>query len=34
MLDGNDAMGSDHEIIKWQLDMEKQDEAGGTDVIG
>ena len=34
VLDGNHATGSDHEIIEWEVDMEEQEEAGGTQVIG
>jgi hypothetical protein len=33
-LDGIHAPGYDHEIIVWELDMEKQEEAGGTHVVG
>jgi hypothetical protein len=32
--DGSHATGSDHEIIEWELEMEKQEEPGGTQVVG
>jgi len=34
MLDGSHATGSDHEIIEWEVDMEQQKKAGGTQVVG
>jgi endonuclease/exonuclease/phosphatase family metal-dependent hydrolase len=34
ILDGNDATQSDHEIIKWEVQMYMQEEGGGTQVIG
>jgi len=34
IVDGNHAMGSDYEIIEWEVDMEKQGEAGGKQVVG
>lgn len=32
-LDGNHAMGSDDWIIEWQIDMEKQEDAGCTQAV-
>jgi len=34
ILNGNHAMGSDHDIIEWEVHMEKEEEAGGTQVVG
>jgi len=34
ILDGNHAIGSDHEIIEWDADMEKLEEAGATQLMG
>jgi hypothetical protein len=34
ILDGSHTTGSDHEIIECELEMEKQEEAGGTQVVG
>jgi len=34
MLDGSHVTGSDHEIIQWEVAMEKQQEAEGTHVVG
>lgn len=34
ILYGNDATGSVHEIEEWQEDMEKQNEASDTQVVG
>jgi len=34
IMDRNYAMASDHEIIEWEENMEKQEEAGGTQVVG
>jgi len=33
IVDGCYATGSEHQIIEWELEMEKQEEAGGTQVI-
>jgi len=33
ILDGSYSTGSNDNIIKWELDMEKQEEAGGTQVV-
>jgi len=32
--DGGHATGYDQDIREWELDMEKQEEAGGTQVVG
>jgi hypothetical protein len=34
MLTGNHGTGSGHEIIEWEENMEGQEEAGGTQVVG
>jgi len=34
IFDGNHATGSDHEIIEWEVDMEMQEDAGGTQAVG
>jgi len=34
ILDSSYATGSDQEIIDWELNMEQQQEAGGTQVVG
>jgi hypothetical protein len=34
ILDGSHVTGSDHKIIEWEVDMEKQEEAEGTQVVG
>jgi len=34
IVDRNYATGSDHDITQWEVDMEKQQDAGGTQVIG
>ena len=34
ILEGNDATGSDREMIEWEVDMEKIEEVGGTQVVG
>jgi hypothetical protein len=34
ILDGSHATGSNHESIQWELEMQKQEEAGGTQVVG
>jgi len=34
IVDGKHATGSDHDIIEREVDMEKQEEAGGTQVVG
>jgi len=34
ILDVSHASGSNREIIEWELEMEKQEEARGTEIIG
>jgi len=34
ILDGNHATWSDHEITEYDVDMERQEEAGGAEVVG